>query len=138
MILASSAQPALQRPVILWIDDDPNVSIAAEVQLRHFDVKLVRAFHGKDGFEQAMRIGPDVIIVDLAMPNGDGTSVVGCLRHHEKTQKAAIIVLTGMRDRALARQLFLLGADQFLHKPVSSDELLHEISRFVDLHPSSN
>jgi DNA-binding response OmpR family regulator len=87
------------------------------------------------GIWEAVRKRPDLIIMDLAMPNGDGCYILRCLRDNVQTASIPIIVLTGMRDQALAARVMHAGADHFLRKPISFDELLHNMSRFIDLRP---
>ena len=120
-------------PKILCIDDDPDISFAIEQHLRRFELHVIRSFHGMHGFTLAVQELPAVIIMDLAMPQGDGVTILEWLRRNQQTARIPAIVLTGMRDRKLAQKLFEMGADQFLRKPVLCDELVHEISRFVDV-----
>ena len=125
-------------PTILCIDDDPEVSGAIELRLSKYDVHLIRAFHGMHGYAEALAHKPDVIVMDLAMPRGDGATILECLRRNRQTASIPVIVLTGMRDRRLRHRLLNLGADRFLHKPIRLDELTHELGRFVELHESED
>jgi DNA-binding response OmpR family regulator len=134
------AQPAacrphsqFQRPTILCIDDDPDVTWTIEVRLKAYDVTVKRAFHGMQGIWEVARARPDLIIMDLAMPRGDGSYILRCLRSKSETYVVPIIVLTGLRDPALASRMIREGANAFLHKPLAFDDLLHNMSRFVDL-----
>jgi len=122
-------------PTVLCIDDDPEVSRLIQSYLQDFDVQVVRSFHGMQGFTEAIRHSPAVIIMDVAMPNGDGTTILECLKRNRDTASIPVILLSGMRDHSLPRRMFELGADQFLHKPVHCDVLMHEISRYVELRP---
>lgn len=106
------------------------------MRLKQYEVKVKRAFHGMHGIWEAVRARPDLIIMDLAMPNGDGRYILRCLRANPETASIPILVLTGMRDPSLAGQLINEGADAYLRKPLSFDDLLHNISRFLDLQKS--
>jgi DNA-binding response OmpR family regulator len=121
-------------PTILCIDDDPEVSGAIERRLSKYDVHLIRAFHGMHGYAEALAHKPDVIVMDLRMPSGDGATILECLRRNQQTAAIPVIVLTGVRDRRLKHRLLNLGADAFLCKPLPLDELTHTLGRFVDLH----
>ena len=121
------------RPTILCIDDDPEVSGAIERRLSKYDVRLVRAFHGMHGYAEALAHKPDVIVMDVRMPNGDGATILECLRRNQQTAAVPVIVLTGLRDRRLKHKLLNLGADEFLYKPLLLDELTSTLGRFVDL-----
>jgi len=121
-------------PTILCIDDDPEVSDAIERRLSRYDVHLIRTFHGMQGYAEALAHMPDVIVMDLRMPNGDGATILECLRRNQQTAAIPVIVLTGMRDRRLKRRLLNLGANEFLYKPLPLDELTRTLGRFVELH----
>lgn len=122
-------------PLVLCIDDDPEVSRLVERCLADWDVKVMRAFHGMQGFAAATKYAPSVIVMDVAMPSGDGPTVLEWLRRNPATARLPVILLSGMRDRRIPRRMFELGADQFLHKPIHCDRLRHELSRFIDLRP---
>jgi DNA-binding response OmpR family regulator len=121
-------------PTILCIDDDPEVSGAIERRLSRYDVHLIRAFHGMHGYAEALARTPDAIVIDLAMPNGDGATILECLRRNRQTAAIPVIVLTGTRDRRLKHRLLNLGADEFLYKPLLLDELTRTLGRYVELH----
>lgn len=118
---------------ILCVDDDPDISQNIQLRLSEYQVDVKRAFFGMQGFWEAITATPDLIIMDLAMPNGDGRFVLESLRNNSQTADVPVIILTGMRDKKLRSEMFKLGADQFLTKPVRFDDLFHEISRFISL-----
>jgi response regulator RpfG family c-di-GMP phosphodiesterase len=120
-------------PTILCIDDDPDVSGAIERRLKQYDVHLIRAYHGMHGYSEALQHKPDVIVMDLRMPNGDGATILECLRRNRQTAGIPVIVLTGMCDGRNRQRLLNLGANRFLRKPILLDELTHELGQFVEL-----
>lgn len=125
----------LREPMILCVDDDPDIAMAIEMRLRPYSVTVELAFYGMQGIWEALRKRPDLIIMDLAMPNGDGHYILECLRTNDETSMIPTIVLTGLRDPNLRRQVLRAGADVFLRKPIDFDKLFHNMSRFVTLHP---
>ncbi len=124
---------ANRTPVILCVDDDPEISRMIELKLSRFNVEVQRAFFGMHGLWEAVQSAPDLIILDVSMPQGDGKFVLGCLKRNPQLAGVPVIVLTGSRDRDLRRRMFHLGAAQFLKKPIAFDDLLHEIQHIVDL-----
>ena len=63
---------------VLCVDDDPNISEAiARTSVRH-GIRVVRAYLGIEGFLKAITENPDVIILDVAMPKGQGTEILEC------------------------------------------------------------
>ncbi|MEX0641986.1 MAG: response regulator, partial [Pirellulales bacterium] len=120
-------------PVVLCIDDDPEVSEAIALRLRQYKVSVLRAFHGMHGLWLAMNCRPDLIITDLKMPQGEGSYIIERLRNHSDTCGLPIIVLTGQRNPQLEITVRLLGAEHVLTKPVHFDELAAAIRTFVPL-----
>ena len=120
-------------PTILCIDDDPEVSGAIDRRLSRYDVRLIRAFHGMHGYAEVLAHKPDVIVMDLRMPNGDGATILECVRRNRQTAAIPVIVLTGMRDRRIKHKLLTLGANAFLCKPLALEELTRTLERFVEL-----
>ncbi len=119
-------------PRILCVDDDPNVSEAIARAFSRHGVEVIRAFHGMQGFWLASTEKPDAIVLDLAMPKGPGEEILECLKRNTQTAHIPVIVLTGKNNPGLKRHVQQLGADRFLHKPISADALLAEISSLLD------
>ena len=112
------SQPQSTRtPRILCVDDDPGIQTTIELRMRKYDVEIEHAFFGMQGITEAVQTLPDLILMDYAMP---------------------VIVLTGMRDKTLKNRLLHAGAEIFLQKPMRFDELVHEMSRFIDLRENTN
>ena len=122
-----------QPPSILCIDDDPEISRLVELRLREYEVRVLRSFHGMQGFWLAVTEKPDLIITDLNMPQGDGEYVLECLRRNSNTQGVPVIVVTGMRGPAVRQRVLELGVAGFLTKPMPMNRLLEQIFRQVKL-----
>lgn len=119
------------QPTVLCVDDDPNVSEAIARRLAAFGIRVLRAYDGLQGCWLAVTEKPDVIILDVAMPNGTGSEILDCLKSNDQTVHTPVIVLTGKTDPGLRRQMEKLGAARFLNKPVPLEVLLEEIARNV-------
>ena len=124
-----------QSPVVLCIDDDPQVSEVIRDRLYDYEVKLLSAFSGMQGLWLAATHKPDVIITDLLMPMGDGATIIECLKHNAKTAAIPIIVLTARRETGLPRHVKEIGADSFLNKPILFNDLLEELRRYIEVQP---
>jgi DNA-binding response OmpR family regulator len=122
-----------KKPLILCIDDDPGLQSAIEMRLRRYEVEMHHAFYGMQGIWESVHDSPDLILLDVAMPNGDGRYVLRCLRTNQKTALVPIIVLTGMRDPKLIHEFLMAGADKYLRKPISGDALVEQIRRYIPL-----
>ena len=120
-------------PTILCIDDNPDTTYAIELHLRRFNVKVSKAEHGMLGYAKALRQEPQLIVLDIRLPHGDGTMVLEQLRSHSATAHTPVIVLSAVHDRAMQVRMFHLGANSYLTKPIHSGALFAEMSRFVEL-----
>ena len=120
-------------PTVLCIDDDPHVSEVIQDWLEAYEVKLLRAFFGTQGIWMAVTQKPDVIITDLRMPQGDGATVIECLKRNVQTAAIPIIVLTARHEPELQRQLERIGASSYLTKPIHFNDLLGELHRHIEV-----
>lgn len=94
----NSAPIVSKKPVVLCIDDDPDICQCLQIQLEHLGLEVQTAHFGTHGYWDALVRRPDVIITDLRMPQGSGDYVIELLKRNPKTRNIPIIVLTGRRD----------------------------------------
>ena len=125
--------PLSYTPTVLCIDDDPAVSELIQDCLADYEVKLLRAFHGMQGIWMALTQKPDLIITDLRMPRGDGTTVIECLKRNAQTEAIPIVVLTARHDSNLPCQMEKLGVVGYLTKPIHFAYLRYELERHIDV-----
>jgi two-component system KDP operon response regulator KdpE len=109
---------------ILLIDDDPDVRLAMHVRLKANGYDTAFASDALTSISEARKHQPDVIILDLGLPGGDGFTVIERLKRHPALAVIPIIVVSardvgGNQDRAIKA-----GAKVYLQKPVDNAELL--------------
>jgi two-component system sensor histidine kinase/response regulator len=119
---------------ILVIEDEESLreEIVEILGFEEFDV--AEAPNGRVGLEVARQIMPDIIICDISMPEMDGYEVLQELREDEKTSRIPFIFLTARADRSFMRHGMELGADDYLTKPFSNNELLAAIKARLSRH----
>jgi CheY-like chemotaxis protein len=110
---------------ILIVDDDPSIRrlIAATLE----DVsgyRLTEAGNGAEALERALDARPEIVFLDIEMPQVDGLEACRRLRSDPATAGATIVMLTGETDEAAERSAEAAGADLFLTKPFSPLHLL--------------
>ncbi len=106
---------------VLVIDDDPDLLSALAITLRAHRYVVQTAVSGAAGLELAGEYPPDIAVVDLGLPDMDGTAVIARLR---SWTDAPIIVLSGRADSTDKVEALDAGADDYVTKPFSADELL--------------
>lgn len=109
---------------ILIIDDDSLVRESLQDVLELYGFRTLTASNGRVGLELAMQSQPDLILCDVQMPEMDGYTVLQTLRQTPAVQTIPFVFLTAWADRPNQRQGMELGADDYLGKPCSTQELL--------------
>ena len=109
------------KSTILIVDDEVSGRDTLEAILEPEGYILVMAENGYQALEKAVQIKPDVILLDVMMPEQDGWNILAQWRHHPATQAIPVVICTILPQEALAS---LLGAAAFLKKPVSREAVL--------------
>jgi len=106
---------------VLVVDDEPQILRALRINLRVRDYEVHVAATGSEALQVASRYPPDLVILDLGLPDMDGVQVIQGLRGWTK---APIIVLSGRADSTDKVEALDAGADDYVTKPFGMDELL--------------
>jgi signal transduction histidine kinase len=104
---------------ILLIDDDKQVRMIFGLSLRKSGYHVIEADSGAAGLEMARQHLPDLILSDIHMPGGDGSTLLHDIRHDSELRSKQVVLMTGMPDLVTPRNGMEGGADDFLVKPVS-------------------
>jgi adenylate cyclase len=115
-------------PLVLIIDDDANVRDLLCRNLNSEGYRTEAASDGRSGVKMALELQPDIITLDVIMPQIDGWSVLRELKENEETKHIPVVMVTIIEDKNLG---FSLGAAEYLTKPVDRDRLAKTIQRFV-------
>ncbi|MCE7861891.1 MAG: DNA-binding response regulator, partial [Chloroflexi bacterium CFX2] len=108
---------------ILIVEDDPDVAemLTAYFRSQEYDVFTVN--WGEDGVRSALQVNPELVILDIRLPDIDGYEVAYRLRKNRRTSNIPIIFLTEKRDRSDRLQGLEIGADDYITKPFDVQEL---------------
>ncbi|HXH63204.1 MAG TPA: sigma-54 dependent transcriptional regulator [Gemmatimonadales bacterium] len=113
---------------ILLIDDDDAVLRAIGAYFERLGAEVTREATAKEGLEAYERLRPDVVLLDLQLPDGHGIDTLERLR----AVGASVILLTGHGDIATAVRAMQLGAENFLTKPVEMEHLAAAVARVAE------
>ncbi|HNI56607.1 MAG TPA: response regulator, partial [Elusimicrobiota bacterium] len=118
---------------VLWVDDNPNMLELIEVGFTALptNVKLLTCRSGTAALESANTRPPDLIVLDIMMPDMNGLEVLDRLQKNEKTRKVPVMVVSGYREAA--QEAVGRGAVDYFLKPFRVPEMLEKIRHHLGL-----
>jgi DNA-binding response OmpR family regulator len=111
------------QPIVLAADDDEDILELIVFRLERSGYTVLQARDGAEALDLARRSRPDLAVLDVMMPKLDGFELTRRLREDESTSKMPIILLTARTQEADVQRGFDAGADDYLRKPFSPQEL---------------
>jgi two-component system response regulator RpaA len=114
-------------PRILVIDDDPAILELISINLEMSGYEVLEAPDGTKGQALALQLLPDLIVLDLMLPQVDGLTICQRLRRDERTTEIPVLMLTALGQTKDKVNGFNAGADDYLTKPFEIDELLARV-----------
>lgn len=112
------------RPVILVVDDEPQIRRFLRASFGVHDYGIVEASSAKEGLRAATTRNPDLIVLDLGLPDGDGKDLIRDVRTWTEVPIIVLSVRDDEREKVAALDL---GADDYLSKPFGMDELMARV-----------
>lgn len=116
---------------ILVVDDEEDVITILKKKLETEGFSVVTAKDGLEGLQQARAQTPDLILLDIIMPNKDGFAMLKDLRADEKLRKIPVIMVSGKAESNSVFNGQYFGATDYLIKPVDLELLLKYINRYT-------
>ena len=116
---------------VLVVDDEPGLARALKINLRAQGWEVVTAADGRSALEAASRSHPDVVLLDLGLPDMDGTEVIAGLRGWSTVP---IVVLSARQHGEDKVEALDLGADDYVTKPFAMNELTARLRAAVRRH----
>ena len=125
--------PNNPRPKVLLIDNSPDDLKPLLILAPTEHMRFVSAFSGQDGLDKAMLHQPDLIIMEVNLPDMDGFATCRRLKAHKRTKQIPVIFLTGANDLDSRLEGFALGATDYIGKPYSEHEVLARMLVHLEL-----
>lgn len=126
--LVSRLPPSDATPgTILVIDDDPFMQDLVQRSLSRAGFRTIAAISGQEGVRLARETFPDVIILDVVMPDMDGWAVLSVLQADPLLAKIPVVMMTIVDDQSLG---YALGAAEYLLKPINFDRLTNVLNKY--------
>lgn len=121
----------MSQKTILIVDDDPDVRLGLHVRLKANHYNVIFAADGMASIAEARKHTPDLIILDLGLPAGDGFSVMERLKANDSLSLIPVIVVSARDREANMDRALKVGAKAILQKPVANGELLAVIRKVL-------
>jgi DNA-binding response OmpR family regulator len=112
---------------ILVIDDNEQIRTLVTAVLGNYAFNVIQADSGETGVQMLRDQQPDLVVCDINMPGMDGYATLGAVRESSVTAPTPFILMTGLVSRDGFRRGMVCGADDYLVKPFTTDELVEAV-----------
>ena len=119
------------QPVILVVDDIVTNIVLIQAFLRGRNYEVLSAQSGVQALQIASENHPDIVILDIMMPEMDGYEVLARLRASEDTKDIKVVMLSALAKESDIRNAMDLGADGFLTKPILANKLYEALEKLI-------
>ena len=129
-ITSQQVNTPASRPLVVVVEDNPDMSqFIADVLTADYRVAI--ATNGQEGLSLALELQPDLVLSDMMMPLLDGEQMVYAIRSHSELDNMPILILTAKADDACRVSLLRDGAQDYLMKPFSVEELRVRVANLI-------
>ena len=115
--------------ILVVEDNDDNMTTVKAILDKQY--VLIEAKDGKEGIEQAVKTKPDIILMDISLPNVDGFTALTEIRKHHQLEGIPIIALTARALQKDKDEILDFGFDSYISKPIDQDALRDAIKRLL-------
>ena len=123
-----AGQKTQARRRVLVTDDEPITRMLVKLLLERQDFEVLEAANGRDAVEIAIREHPDLLMIDLNMPEMDGYEAIARVRREMSLAMMPVLVLTSEEGPGVERRVLELGADDYILKPFDPEVLLSRVN----------
>jgi DNA-binding response OmpR family regulator len=127
-----SAAEQRHRAIVLVAEDDPDILQLLAFTLEGAGYEVMQAADGAEALRLASELRPDLAVLDVMMPKLTGYEVTRKIREQDSTRGMSVVLLTARVQEADVRQGFEAGADDYLKKPFSPQELRARVQEILD------
>lgn len=120
---------------ILVVDDEPRVREMIEFRLRQYGFEVLQAADGREALAVASKEQPDLVLLDVMMPELDGFQVCSRLKQHEATEHIPVVMLTAKAEAKDVTRAFNSGAVDYVVKPYDPAVLQQKIVQNLSASP---
>ncbi len=122
-----------KKPLILSVDDNPVNNKLVSSQLKYKGLDIISATSGEEALKMIAEHHPDVVLLDIMMPEMDGFQVLEAIRENPETEELPVIMVSALADMEHHVEATMKGANGYLNKPLLLNILLDELQKYVQL-----
>jgi two-component system, cell cycle response regulator DivK len=127
----SDAQTVPQRPLVLAVDDNEDNLNLINFTLDLFGFAFISAADGETTLELARAYQPDLILLDIMLPDLDGVELIGMLKQDSRTKEIPIIAVTALARAEDQERILAAGCNEYISKPYMVEDLEALIRRYL-------
>lgn len=117
---------------VLIVDDEPNIVLSLEFLMKKAGYSVTTAIDAEDALQQIERTLPDLVLLDISLPKGNGYEVCQAIRNNPACSEVRVVMLTA-KGRDIEREKGLaVGADDYITKPFSTQEVVDLVHRLLE------
>jgi two-component system OmpR family response regulator len=120
------------RKKILIVDDEPNIVMSLEYTFKKQDFEVFIARDGSEALEILKHQMPNVVLLDIMMPNVDGYQTLTQIKNTDSLKDTKVVFLTAKNKSSDIEKGLKLGADKYLTKPFSIKKIVSEILELLE------
>ncbi len=117
---------------VLVVDDEPNILLSLEFLMQQAGFEVSTAADGETALERINQNCPDLLLLDISLPGISGFEVLETLRSAPRTRRLPIIMLTAHGREVEKEKGMALGADDYVTKPFSTQQLVERVRQLLD------
>ena len=127
----------MSRKKILIVDDSETIVLFEKLILGS-GYEILTSKNGRLGVEKAVKEKPDLILMDIMMPEMDGVESLKAIRSHPETRTIPVIMVTTKSEQARVEVCYQLGCNDYLTKPIDKVELLSKVEKQLNRTPQQS
>ncbi len=121
-----------KRKIILVVEDEPDIVNVLKIRFESKGLDVLTAFDGREGLRLIRDVLPDIVLLDILMPEIDGLQLCRILRTEERLKCIPVVVLTARAGEQAREESMSAGADAYFAKPYDWERLYSRISEFLN------
>ena len=118
---------------ILVVDDEPELVKAVQIRLTRAGYEVLSAYDGQEGLEKAKKETPDLILLDISMPEINGYQALQRLKGESQTKSIPVIMITANSQLEDVARAINLGAEEYIVKPFDYIAMLGKIKKALEV-----